>query len=186
MTLLVLGLVIWSAAHLFKAAMPDARAALAARLGDGPSKGVMALFIAAGLVLVIIGFKQAPVESLWFPPTWTTHLNNLLMLIAVGLLGLGHSKSRARAWVRDPMLTGVLLWAIAHLLVNGDLASIVLFGWMAVWALAELGFARRKPRKPVPAGSLAGDIRFVLISFVVFVVIVAIHTWLGYPPFPQG
>lgn len=186
MTLLVLGLVVWSAAHLFKPVMPDARAALAARLGEGPSKGVMAFFIAAGLVLIVIGFKQAPVESVWFPPLWTTHLNNLLMLIAVALLGLGHSKSRARPLVRDPMLTGVLLWAIAHLLVNGDVASIVLFGWMGVWALVEMAFARRKPVKPAPAGSLAGDIRLAVITLVVFAVIVGIHTWLGYPPFPQG
>lgn len=186
MTLLLAGLVLWTAAHLFKPAMPDARAALAARLGDGPSKGVVALFIALGLGLIVIGFRQAPVTSVWFPPAWTVHLNNLLMLIAVALLGLGHSKSRARPWVRDPMLSGVLLWAIAHLLVNGDVASIVLFGWMGAWALVEMAFARRKPVKAPPAGSLAGDIRLVLITLVVFAVIVAIHTRLGYPPFPQG
>ena len=186
MTLLLAGLVLWTLAHLFKPALPDARATLAARLGEKPSKGVVALVIALGLVLIVIGFRQAPVESVWFPPTWTIHLNNLLMLIAVALLGLGHSKSRARAWVRDPMLTGVLVWAIAHLLVNGDVASIVLFGWMGAWALVEMAFARRKPATVPPAGSLAGDIRFVVISLVVFAVIVAIHTWLGYPPFPQG
>jgi uncharacterized membrane protein len=186
MTLLLAGLVLWTLAHLFKPALPDARAALAARLGPAPSKGVVALFIGLGLVLIVVGFREAPVESVWFPPAWTVHLNNLLMLIAVALLGLGHSKSRARGWVRDPMLTGVLLWAIAHLLVNGDVASIVLFAWMGAWALVEMGFARRKPAPVPPAGSLAGDIRFALITLVVFAVIAAIHTWLGYPPFPQG
>lgn len=186
MTLLLLGLVLWSAAHLFKPLMPEARANLAARLGPGPSKGLFALVIALGVVLMVIGFRQAPVENVWFPPAWTKHLNNLLMLIAVALLGLGHSRSRARGWVRDPMLTGVLLWSIAHLLVNGDVASILLFGWLGVWALVEMALARRQPAGPVPAGSLAGDVRFVLITLVVFGVIVAIHTWLGYPPFPQG
>jgi uncharacterized membrane protein len=186
MTLLLAGLVLWTAAHLFKPAMPDARAAFGARLGDGPSKGLVALVIAVGVVLMVVGFRQAPVENLWFPPLWTTHLNNLLMLVAVALLGLGHSKSRARPLVRDPMLTGVLLWAIAHLLVNGDLASVVLFGWLGVWALVEMVYARRRPVKPAPRLSLAGDIRFVVITLVVFAVIVAIHTWLGHPPFPQG
>lgn len=186
MTLLIVGLVVWSAAHLFKPLMPEARAGLAARLGAGPSRGVMAFLIGIGLVLTIIGFRQAPIENVWFPPAWTVHLNNLLMLVAVALLGLGHSKSRARGRVRDPMLTGVLVWAVAHLMVNGDIASIVLFGWMGAWALVEMALARRRPAAPVPAGSLAGDIRLVLITLVVFGVIVAIHTWLGYPPFPQG
>lgn len=186
MILLILGLVIWTAAHVFKPLMPEARAALAARLGAGPSKGVMGAVIGLALILIIVGYRQAPVESVWFPPSWTVHLNNLLMLIAVALLGLGHSKSRARAWVRDPMLTGVVLWAVAHLLVNGDVASIVLFGWMGVWALVQIALARRKPAAPLPVTSVAGDIRFVIISIVVFVVIVAVHTWLGYPPFPQG
>lgn len=186
MTLLVLGLVIWTAAHLFRPLMPEARGALSARLGAGPSKGVMAFFIAVGLILIVVGYRQAPVETLWFPPAWTRHLNNLLMVVAVALLGVSHSKSRARGWVRDPMLSGVILWAIAHLLVNGDVASIVLFGWMGLWAIVEMALARRKPAAPVPAGSLAGDIRFALITLVVFGVIVAIHTWLGYPPFAQG
>lgn len=186
MTLLILGLVLWSAAHLFKSLMPDARAGLAARLGEGPSRGLVALVVVIGIVLMVVGFRQAPVESVWFPPGWTVHVNNLLMLVAVALLGLGHSKSRARPLVRDPMLTGVLLWSVAHLLVNGDVASIVLFGWMGIWALVELALSRRQPARPAPAGSLAGDIRFALITLVVFGVIVAIHTWLGYPPFPQG
>lgn len=186
MTLLVLGLVIWTAAHLFKPLMPEARGALAGRLGEGPSKGVMAFVIAIALILMIIGFRQAPVENVWFPPAWTKHLNNLLMLIAVALFGLRHAKSRARGWVRDPMLTGVVVWAIAHLLVNGDVASIVLFGWLGIWALVEMVFARSKPAAPLPAVSTAGEIRFVLITLVVFGVIAAIHTWLGYPPFPQG
>ncbi|MFT3972295.1 MAG: NnrU family protein [Amaricoccus sp.] len=186
MTVLFIGLLIWTAAHLFKPLMPAARARLAAGLGDGPSRGVMAAFIALGLALMVIGFRTAPVESIWFPPSWTVHINNLLMLVAVALLGLGHSKSRARSWVRDPMLTGVIVWAGAHLLVNGDVASILLFGWMGVWAIVEMVLARRKPAGPVPAGSLAGDIRLGVITLVVFAVIVAIHTWLGYPPFPQG
>lgn len=186
MTLLILGLVVWTAGHLFERLMPDARAALAARLGAGPSKGVMGLVIGIGLVLIVIGFRRAPVESVWFPPLWTTHLNNLLMLIAVALLGLGHSKSRARGWVRDPMLTSVVVWAVAHLLVNGDVASIVMFGWLGLWALVEIAISRSRPAKVPPPGSVAGDVRYVVITLVVFGVIVAVHTWLGYPPFPQG
>lgn len=186
MILLILGLLLWTAAHLFKPLMPEARAVLANRLGEGPSKGVVALFIALGLILIVTGYRGSATESLWISPPWTTHLNNLLMLVAVVLLGLGHSKSRARGRIRDPMLKGVLVWAVAHLLVNGDVASIVLFGWMGLWAIAEMGLSRAKPVQDTPAGTLAGDIRLGLISLAIFVVIVGIHTWLGYPPFPQG
>ena len=84
------------------------------------------------------------------------------MLVAVGLFGVGHSKSRVRGWLRNPMLTGVVVWAVAHLLVNGDVASLVLFGWMGLWALADIltidardaGRSRRRsPRSPATCGS---------------------------------
>jgi uncharacterized membrane protein len=187
MTLLVLGLLLWTAAHLFKRLAPGGRAALARTVGAGPSKGVMAAAIGVGLVLIVVGYRGAPVAPVYDPPSWGVHLNNLMMLVAVGLVGLGHSKSRAKGWLRNPMLTGVAVWALAHLLVNGDLASLVLFGWMGVWAVASIAVIDSQATGPVQAapGSLAGDIRFVVITLVVFAVIAGIHTWLGYPPFPQ-
>jgi len=186
MTLLVLGLVLWTAAHFFKRFAPGARAALARSLGEGPSKGVIAAVIAVGLLLIVVGYREAGYTPAYDPPSWGIHLNNLLMLIAVGLFGASHSKSRVRGWLRNPMLTGVVVWAVAHLLVNGDVASLVLFGWMGAWALADImTIDARDPVKPVPVASVAGDVRLVVITLVVFAVIVAIHTWLGYPPFPQ-
>ena len=86
-------------------------------------------------MLIIIGFRRAPVVPVYDPPPWAIHLNNLLMVVAVLLLGLGHSKSRARGWLRHPMLTAVVVWAVAHLLVNGDQASLVMFGWLGLWAV---------------------------------------------------
>jgi len=186
MTVLVLGLVLWTAAHFFKRFAPGARAALARSLGEGPSKGVIAAVIAVGLLLIVVGYREAGYTPAYDPPSWGIHLNNLLMLIAVGLFGASHSKSRVRGWLRNPMLTGVVVWAVAHLLVNGDVASLVLFGWMGAWALADImTIDARDPVKPVPVASVAGDVRLVVITLVVFAVIVAIHTWLGYPPFPQ-
>ena len=80
-----------------------------------------------------------------------------------------------------------MVWAVAHLLVNGDRASLVLFGWMGLWAVAEMALINaREPAwvRPAP-GTVAGDVRLVVITLVVFAVIVAVHTWLGYPPFPR-
>ncbi len=187
MTLLVLGLLIWIAAHLFKRAAPQAHDRMVAALGAGPARGVMAGLIGLGLILIIIGFRRAPFEPVYDPPSWGIHLNNLLMLFAVGLVGASHSKGRVRAMLRHPMLTGVLVWAIAHLLVNGDQASLILFGGMGVWAIASMLLINaREPAWTAPApGPASADIRLVLITIVAFAVIATIHTLLGYWPFPQ-
>ena len=187
MILLVLGLVLWTAAHLFKRLAPAGRAALSRSAGERPAKWMMTALIAVALVLIVVGYRGAPFAAVYEPPSWGVHINNLLMLVAVGLIGLNHSKSRARG-LRNPLLTAVAVWAVAHLLVNGDLASLVLFGWMGVWAVASILVIDSQDTGPVPASpaaSLAGDIRFVVITLVVYAVIVAVHTWLGYPPFPR-
>jgi uncharacterized membrane protein len=187
MWMLVLGLVFWTVAHMFKRAAPDARTGLAAAVGDGPSRAIMALGIAIGLVLIIVGYRRAPFEPVYDPPAWGIHLNNLLMLGAVALMGAGRSKGHTRSLLRHPMLTGVLVWAIAHLLVNGDLASLVMFGWLGAWAIASMLLINaREPVwvRPAP-GPVSGDIRLAAIALGVYVVIAAIHTWLGYWPFPQ-
>lgn len=184
MTLLVLGLLIWSGAHLFKRLAPDARAAMDARLGNG-AKGVIALALLLSVVLMVLGYRSAGGAVFWGPSPATIGLNNLLMLAAVALFGVGNSKSRLRAKMRHPMLTGVLVWAAAHLLVNGDTASFVLFGGLAVWAALEMALINRAAHSYVPwsGGSVAGDIRLAVITLVVYAVIAAIHTWLGYWPF---
>ena len=186
MTLLVLGLLIWTAAHLFKAAAPDRRAALTASLGEGASKGVFAAVIGLGLVLMIWGYRAAPFIPVWTPPLWGTHLNNLLMLFSVALFGAGNSKGRARSLLRHPQLTAVIVWAVAHLLVNGDVASLVLFGGIALWAVANMALINARDGawvRPEP-GPLKGDLRLAIIALVLYGVIAAIHTWLGYPVFP--
>jgi uncharacterized membrane protein len=187
MSLLVVGLVVWTVAHLFKRAAPEARGRLAGALGDGPSRGVRALALLAGLVLIVIGYRGAPFVAVYDPPSWGIHLNNLAMFGAVALMGAGRSRGHARAWLRHPMLTAVLVWALAHLLVNGDKASLILFGWMAVWAGASMVLINaREPAwvRPVP-GPWSGDLRLVLIAAVIYAAIAGIHTWLGYWPFPQ-
>ena len=90
-------------------------------------------------MLIVIGYRAAPFVAVYTPPAWTIHVNNLAMLGAVLLFGAGHPRGRVRTWLRHPMLTGVIIWALAHLLVNGDLASIVLFGGLGLWAAVSIG-----------------------------------------------
>ena len=179
--LLILGLALWNAAHFFKRLMPQARASM-----GNAGKGVVAAVIAVGLVLMVIGYRGTDFVHVYETPSWTVHINNLLMVIAVVLTGAGNSKSRLRDKMRHPMLAGVRVWAIAHLLVNGDLASILLFGGLFIWALLQvIVINRAEPdwTRPDP-GTVAGDVRLALISAVVFAVIAGVHTWLGYPVFP--
>ena len=184
MTLLILGLILWTGAHFFKRLAPDARAAMQDKMGDG-SKGVVALVVLISLVLIVIGYRNADATFLWGRSPATTGINNLMMLAAVALFGLGSSKSRLRARFRHPMLWGAVVWALSHLLVNGDVASIVLFGWIALWALAEMQLINRSDDTYVPyeGGSLMGDMRLGIIALVLYGLIAAIHTWLGYFPF---
>ena len=180
MTLLILGLILWMGAHFFKRLLPDVRAGL----GD-KGKGLVALILVASIYLMVQGYKGMDDIFVWSPPVWGKYLNNLMMLVAVALLGLGKSKSRFRGAMRHPMLAGVGLWSLAHLLVNGDLASIVLFGGMLVWVVLQgMLINRSEPDwTPPEPGTLAGDVRLGIITLVLFAGIAGVHTWLGHPVF---
>ena len=182
---LVLGIALWWGAHLFKRVAPGPRAALQERMGNA-SKGFFAVLLVLSVVLMVIGFRRTELGQLWLPPEWTVHVNNVLMLLAVFLFGVSGSKSRLRSRLRHPQLSGFILWAVAHLLVNGDWASVILFGALLVWAVVEIVVLNARAPRPEPyaGGSVAGDIRLVVISLVVFAVIVLIHGWLGRWPLP--
>ncbi len=185
MTLLLLGIVLWSGAHAFKRAAPGLRADLTERFGAGPARGLFAALIGLSVLLMIVGYRAAPFTPLYTPPAWGVHLNNLMMLAAIALLGMGKSKGRARAWLRHPMLIGVLVWAAAHLLVNGDYASLLLFGGLGLWAILEIVMINAQDgvwQRPEP-GPLSGDLRLAAITVVLYGVIGGIHAWLGYWPF---
>ena len=186
MTWLILGLAIWVVAHIFKRVAPAARASMQARAGSA-SKGVFAGALLLSVVLMVIGYRAAEFVPVWQPPAWTVHLNDLLMLPAIALFGLGSSKSRLRGTLRHPQLSGFATWCVAHLLVNGDVASLVLWGVLLVWALAEIPLINaREPAPPrFEGGSLKGDIRLGVITLVIYAVIAALHAWLGVWPFPS-
>lgn len=180
MIFLILGLILWIGAHVFKRLAPDARE----RMGK-KGRGPISLAILAGLALMIVGYRAAEYTPVYDPIPGIGHLNNLVMLISVFCFGLGASKGVLVDKVRHPMLTGVILFAIAHLLVNGDLASVILFGGLGFWALAEMVLINRAEGawdRPAP-GTLKGDIKNAIITLVIYVVVTGIHIWLGHNPF---
>jgi len=185
MFLLILGLILWVGAHYFKRLAPDARA----KLGE-PGKGLVAVLIVAGVALMIIGYRGADFIPVWHPPAFMIHINNLLMLLAFWIFGSSAAKG-AKAWpaykTRHPQLLAVKIWALAHLLVNGDLASIILFGGLLAWAVVSVILINRAEPgwTPPPHAGRATYIRLVVITAVIFAVVVTIHSWLGVSPFPS-
>ena len=182
MVYLTFGLILWIAAHLFKRVAPDLRAGM-----GNAGKGLAAVGILAGLVLMIIGYRQADYIHVWAPPTWTVHLNNLLMLGAVFVYGISATKGRLRGSMRHPQLTAVKIWAVSHLLVNGHLASITLFGGLLLWAAAEVVVINRSETwvRPEP-GPAKKDVLLVVITLVLYFAMTYVHAWLGVWPFPGG
>lgn len=182
MLILIIGVALWAGAHLLKRLAPS----LYVKLGSG-SKGIVALMIVASIVLMVVGYRMAPFIPVWTPPSWTVHLNNTLVLFAVYLMSPGPKKGALFYKMRHPMLAGFKLWAFAHLLVNGDLASIVLFGGLLAWAVANLiAINKQQPDgTPNPKGTLAKDAMFALASVLLFGVIAYAHIWLGVWPFPS-
>jgi uncharacterized membrane protein len=180
MILLVLGLALWWAAHLFKRLAPGPRLAM----GEA-GKGVVAVLVIAGVVLMVVGYRGAEYVPLWEPPAFLRHVNNLLMLLAFYLYAASGMKTRITAVIRHPQLTAFKTWAVAHLLVNGDLASVVLFGGLLAWAVvAVIQINRAEPRPaPPPPATLGKEIGALVGAVVVMGVVGGIHTWLGYNPF---
>lgn len=179
MTLLVLGLLLWSGGHFLKRYAPGPRA----RMGDA-GKGLVALLSVLGIVAMVYGYRAADYLPVWNPPGFLVHVNNLLMVIVFYLFGVGAAKGTTAGWLRHPQLTAVTVWAVAHLLVNGDVASMVLFGGMFVWAVAEvLVINRSQPWDRPAAVSVKGDAKALGIGIVILAIVAAIHIWLGVNPF---
>lgn len=180
MILILLGLALWVLAHLFRRLAPEARAGLGTR-----GKGLVALAVAAGVVLMVIGYRGAESAPVYTPLPGIGHLNNLLMLVSVYLFGVGGTKGLLYTRMRHPMLWGTVVWAVAHLLVNGDLASLLLFGGIGLWALLQMALINRAAPwvAPVAGRGLKGDAMNLAGSLVLYGLIAWAHAALGHNPF---
>ena len=163
MSYLVLGLLLFLGTHSIRIAADGWRTARVARLGENRWKGLYSLASALGLGLIVWGYGLARAEplALWAPPAWTRHVAALLTLPAFVLIAAAYvPRNRIKAAVGHPMLAGVKVWAIAHLLSNGTLADVLLFGAFLAWAVLDFRAARQRDRAANvrhAAGSLARD-----------------------------
>ena len=180
MILILLGLILWSGAHFWKRIAPDSRAAM----GD-KGKIVVAVASVLAIVLMVIGYRGSEGTVYWGKTPAMTGINNLLVLFAFYLFAASGKGTRVTKLIRNPQLTAVAVWAVAHLLVNGDTPSFLLFGGLLVWALAEIVVLNRAagPRGAYHAPPIKSEIIAVVATFVVFAVVAGIHAALGYNPF---
>lgn len=183
MGLLIVGLVIFLGIHSVSIVSPDVRAAALARFGEAGWKISYSLISLLGLVLLVRGFalaRQAPVV-LYVPPLWLRHITWLLMLPVFPLLLAAYLPGRIKTAVKHPLLTSVKLWALAHLLANGTLADVLLFGGFLLWAgLDRMSLKRRPPRaiSTAPPGRY-NDLIAVLAGLALYgLFIYRVHFWL--------
>ena len=149
MGFLILGLVLFLGVHSVRIVADGWRAQMRARLGEGPWKGLYSVVSAVGLGLIVWGYgmaRQQPVV-LWMPPTGMRHAAALLTLVAFVLLAAAYVPRNAiRARLHHPMVLGVKVWALAHLLANGTVADVLLFGSFLLWAVLSFRAARQRDR----------------------------------------
>jgi len=178
-TLLVLGLILFLGTHSFSMARKS-RFALLARVGEGSYKGLYSLLSLAGLVLIVIGYGQYRASGyvpVWDPPVWTRHLALLLVLIAFICIVAAYLPGHIKRRLKHPMLAGVKIWAFAHLIANGDLGSILLFGSILAWAVAARISVKRRDVAAQHGGTAApagwrNDILAVVIGAAVYIAFV--------------
>lgn len=175
MLILIVGLVIFFAIHLVPA-NPELRNGLAERFGENAWKGIFSIVSLVGFALIVYGYHKLQLmpgknPQLWVPPVWTRHVAWLLMLPSLVLLATAYIPSRIRDVVRHPMLTAVKLWALAHLLANGDLGSLLLFGSFLAYAVFDrISVKTRGARGPLGAktGGLGGDVAAVVVGIALY------------------
>ena len=184
---LIIGVLLWSVVHLFPSVMPAQRARLQQALGEAKYKGLFSLDTVIALVLIVIGWKNAEVQAIYNPPLYGSPIVTALMFVSFLLFAAASAPGNIKRFIRHPMLTGMALWGVAHLLANGDNRSIVLFGGLGLWAIIEIVMISRREgewqkAKAVP---VAKDVMTVVATSVIFAIVIYGHEWLfGVPPLP--
>jgi uncharacterized membrane protein len=177
MTLLIGGLALFIVVHLVPT-QPSLRAGLVGALGPGLYRGLFSLASIAGLVLIVWGYGQMQGlargnPQLWVPPAWIKHVVFLLMIPAMILLVAAYVPSRIRSAVGHPFLTALMIWAFAHLLANGDLASVLLFGSFLGFAVYDRISVISRP-SPGPLGNREGGARQDILAIAVGLAVYAL------------
>lgn len=184
MIYLVLGLALWSAVHFVPSLGLSYKKSLQGRIGPNAYRGLFSILILLSVALIVLGWRSSIPSPLYYLPGFAQSGAIFLLVVAFILLGAANYKTRIKRVIRHPQLTGVALWSTAHLLLNGDTRSVLLFGTLGVWAVLEIVFINKRDGEWVkpPAPSWAWEVVGVLISLVVFAVVVYLHPYFAGVP----
>jgi len=183
MTFLILGIILFLGAHTVPM-LRETHDGLVRKLGANGYRGAFSLVSLLGFVLIVYGFhtyRQDGWVQIWNPPVWTRHITITLMWFAfVAMAAMGPKPSRIKGWLRHPMLVAVKTWGLAHLLANGDLGGMILFGSFLAWASIDRISVKRRglvgaDRQP---GFTRSDAIIVAAGTVAYVAMMAAHPWL--------
>lgn len=184
MLLFVSGLVLFLGTHFFTAFARSTREQAVGSLSENGYKGLYSVIALIGFVLIIVGWPNASVASIYSPPYFLRHVTYLLMLPAVILLVSAYAPAgRIAAMTKHPMITGVKIWAFAHLLSNGDLRSVLLFGGFLVFAVFDRIAVKRRNAPTRKAGPVMNDIIVIVVGLAGYAAILFyLHPYIAGVP----
>ena len=188
MIYLALGVALWAGAHLATTLRLGFRDALIAKLDANKYKGLFSLAMLTAIGLIVVGWQNTASLHVYDPPFWNSPVMILLMWIALFLFVAARAPNNVKRFIRHPQLTGVLVWAGAHLLANGDNRSLILFGGLGLWALLEILLINRREgawTKP-DAVPLTRDLIVAAISAALVVVLMLLHPYFAGMPIQFG
>lgn len=178
MTYLLTGLILFFGIHSVPM-FPHVKGSLQVRFGEMRFKGIYSLIALAGFALILLGMSRADFRPVFLPPAWSAIVAGLAMPVAFCLFVAAFMPNNFKRVIRHPMLSGVLVWALAHLLANGDLASILLFGFFGTFAVVDIiSVNRRSAAEPAPRQPLSRDILVLVVGFTAFLVVRYFHAAL--------
>ena len=177
MLLMAIGMFLFFGAHLVP--LVPLKNSLLNNLGEKKYKGLIALPSLAGLVLIIIGYRQADLDPLWYPVSHGREIALLLMPVAFVLLAAANMKTNIKRYIKHPMLTGILIWAGVHLINNGELRAVILFSAFAVYAVVDMLFTTKRP-VDMPSYPVKKDVVVMVAGLFAYAVALHIHhAWAG-------
>ncbi len=175
MFLLSLGLILFIAIHLTPS-FPAFRQKMIDRLGEMGYKGVFSLISLAGLVILVKGKAAASFVEIWEPFSWARHLTMLLMIAAIILFISARPPTNIKRFTPNPLSWAIILWSVGHLMANGDLASLILFGGLGLFAIVSMNSSnKRGARKLTTKVAVKNDIILVVIGLVIYGALVKYH-----------
>ena len=183
---LIVGLILFLGIHLARVIAPEFRANTIATRGNGLWQGIYTAASLIGFGLIVWYYNEAVASGpyLYEPPVWMKHVNALLMLFASISMGIyAFPAGRLKAALKHPMLLAVKIWALGHLLANGSLAAILLFGSFLVWAIVVRISLKKREQRGESKVPVAGDVKWDVLSILVGLALYALfvgglHVWL--------